>query len=211
MHTLDYLPFLKKLLTPRRLRHSLAVMHVMDELAAVYAIDQEKAMTAGLLHDAAKDLSPSKQAEVMRRANLEIRDVYDLDYVHYFHGPVGACLVRQEFGVTDSLILDAIAMHGYYGQGENFTAPLCWCLRFADVLEPNRNWSGVPWLGNGVERLRDVVYAGRMTEGAYLQTGWLIKWFTEEGILIHPNMRRVHQELATALNVDESFLVSAAA
>jgi HD superfamily phosphohydrolase YqeK len=53
-----YTPFLKQLLTPNRLRHSYGVMQVMQELAPIYALDPKKALLAGLLHDAAKELPP---------------------------------------------------------------------------------------------------------------------------------------------------------
>ncbi len=211
MNTTAYLPYLEKVLTPKRLEHSLGAMQIMGELAGVYGMDREQWMTAGLLHDAAKDLSPARQEEIVRQANIEIRDVCDLDYGLYLHGPVGAYLVQQDLGVTDPLILDAIKMHTYYGQGNNFHAPISWCVRFSDVLEPTRNWSNVAWLRNGVSRLRETVYAGRLMEGAFLQTGWLINWFSEAGMLIHPGMRRAHQELSVRLNVDDSFLVSAPA
>lgn len=201
-----YRSFLERVLTPGRLAHSFGVMQVMGELADVYSLDREQSFTAGLLHDAAKDLTPIQQSEIVAEASIEIRDVSEQDYVHYLHGPVGAHFVFRELGVTDPLILDAIATHTYYGNSANFHAPLCWCLRFSDILEPTRNWNRVRWLKNGLARFREVVYAGRMKEGAFLETGWLIQWFEEEGVPVHPNMRRVYRELSDELNVDRSFL-----
>jgi predicted HD superfamily hydrolase involved in NAD metabolism len=205
-----YLPFLERVLTPKRLEHSLGVMQVMGELAPVYAIDRDKALTTGLLHDAAKDLTPTRQTEIISQARIEIHHACDSNYLYYLHGPVGAYFVQRELGVSDPLILDAIATHTYYGNTDTFDSPICWCLRFADILEPARNWSRVRWLSNGVSRLREAVYAGHMAEGALLQTGWLIKWFGEENVPIHPNMERVYRELSATLNVDDSFLEAAA-
>ena len=59
--------------------------------------------------------------------------------------------------------------------------PICWCLRFSDLLEPTRDWSKVRWLGKGVVRLQEAAYAGRLAESAFLQTGWLIQRFGEAG------------------------------
>lgn len=201
-----YLSFIEKILTPKRLEHSLGVVQVMGELADIYEIDRETSLAAGLLHDAAKDLTPIQQAEILLDARIEIRHECELDYTHYLHGPVGAYLIQQELGITDSFILDAVTTHTYCGDGANFNAPICWCLRFADILEPTRNWNNVRWLRNGVLRLRETVYAGRLMEGAFLQTGWLIKWFGETGVPVHPNMLRAYQELSAALNVNDSFL-----
>jgi predicted HD superfamily hydrolase involved in NAD metabolism len=206
MNVNRYLPFLEEVLTPKRMAHSLGVMQVMGELAGVYELDREKALTTGLLHDAAKDLTPAQQAEIITEAGIELRYECESDYSHYLHGPVGAYFVRRELGLADPLILDAITMHTYYGDGAAFDLPICWCLRFADILEPTRNWSNVRWLRNGVARLREAVYAGRMAEGAFLQTGWLIQWFGEEGVPVHPNMERVYRELSVALNLNTSFL-----
>lgn len=206
MNTKYHLSFLQATLTPKRFEHSLGVMQVMGELAKVYEIDREKSLTTGLLHDAAKDLTPAQQAEVMSQANIEILYECELDYSLYLHGPVGAHFVQRELGITDPAILSAIRMHTYYGSGTAFNEPMCWCLRFADILEPTRDWGHVRWLRNGIPRLKETVYAGRMEEGALLQTGWLMKWFSEEGLPIHPNMKRVYEELSAALEVDDSFL-----
>jgi HD superfamily phosphohydrolase YqeK len=181
-------------------------MQVMGELAEIYALDLEKALSVGLLHDAGKDLLPDQQEQILKEAAIEIRFDCDRDYLHYLHGPVGAYFVCKELGLTDPLVLDAISMHTYYGNGENFDAPLVWCLRFSDIIEPTRDWSKVQWLREGASRLRKTVYSGRLAEGAFLQTGWLIKWFEEAGKPVHPNMRRIYQELSIKLNMDSTFL-----
>lgn len=202
-----YLPFLEQVLTPRRLRHSLGVMQVMGELADIYALDREKALDAGLLHDAGKDLSPDQIEEILAEAEIEISSESERDYILYLHGPVGAYFVRRELGVTDPVILDAIYMHTFHGSGKNFNSPLVWCLRFSDLLEPNRNWSSIRWLRDNITRLRETVYAGYMAEAAFLHSGWLIKWFDEEEMPVHPNMRKVYQELSQQLNLDDTYLM----
>lgn len=202
----DYLSFLERILTPGRLRHSLGVQQVIGELAEVYSLDRQLAQTAGLLHDAAKDLTPAQQAEILSEASIEIRHPCEWDYTYYLHGPVGAYFVRRELGMTDTPILNAIAMHTFCGDGAAFDAPLCWCLRFADLLEPTRNWSNVSLLAKGLPRLREAAYAGRLEEAAFLQTGWLIQWFGEINVPVHPNMVRVYQRLSADLQVDDSFL-----
>jgi predicted HD superfamily hydrolase involved in NAD metabolism len=181
-------------------------MQVMEKLAEVYDLEPGKALTAGLLHDAAKDLSVIRQKEVLKQADIEIHYECDNDFDSCLHGPVGAYLVNKELDINDPEILDAIAFHTYYGRGVNFNSPLSWCLRFSDILEPNRDWSRVKWLCSNVDRLADVVYSGHMAEGAFLQTGWLIKWFTEDGMPVHPNMERVYQEFSSRLGLDEKHL-----
>jgi predicted HD superfamily hydrolase involved in NAD metabolism len=211
METARYLAFLQQSLTPYRLRHSVGVQQVMAELAAVYALDHDQAVTAGLLHDVAKDLGPAQRAELIARATIKIRHPSEHDYVHYLHGPVGAYLVHQALGVSDALVLEAIATHTYYGWSDAFHAPLCWCLRFADLLEPSRDWRQVRLLQQGLPRLREAAYAGRLDEAAFLQTGWLLSWYAETGKPVHPNMTRTFLELAERLGVDGRYLESPAA
>jgi HD superfamily phosphohydrolase YqeK len=89
------------------------------------------------------------------------------------------------------LILDAIATHTYYNNGANFHTPFFWCLRFADVLEPGRNWD---W--ERLDEFRVAVYAGRVKEAALLHSEWLIGWFPEIGVPVHPNMIKCFHELS---------------
>jgi predicted HD superfamily hydrolase involved in NAD metabolism len=192
-----YLPFLERMLTPPRFQHSLGVMHVLEELAEIYPFDRERAMVAGLLHDAAKDMEPDQIVVLAQEAGVAIRHPCEWNPM-YLHGPVGAFLIFRELDVTDPLILDLITRHTYYGREIDFDVPLHWCLRFADLLEPTRDWQGK-------NRLKQVVYAGQMAEGALLQTAWVREWFEENGTPVHPNMTSVCQQLSSQLGVDVSF------
>lgn len=197
-----YLPYLEKVLSPRRLNHSLGVMQVMGELAEVYGLDREKAMTIGILHDAAKDLCQDQIEQIILEGDIQIKHKCESDYVHYLHAPVGAYLVRNELGVTDALVLDAIRTHTFYGDSRHFDDPHSWCMRFSDILEPTRNWGGEKILLEGVRILREMVYDGKMAEAAFLQTSVIIEWYTSRGVPVHPNMFRVKKDLATHLKVD---------
>lgn len=201
-----FISFLEKVLTPSRLAHSLGVMQVMGELADIYQLDRDKALTAGILHDAGKDLSVEKQKELIKTGNIQISHECETNYVLYLHGPVGSVFVQKELGIQDELVLHAIAEHTYFGGSPYFEHPLCWCLRFSDILEPTRNWKQEKIIWNCAERLRELVYTRRMKEAAFLQTGCLLKWYEEKGMPIHPTMRRINQTLGKALGLDDAFL-----
>ncbi len=196
-HIDRYLPFLKSLLTPSRLHHSLGVMQVMAELTPIYALDRAQAMTAGLLHDAARDLSSERQLALAAEAGIELRDPCEQHPV-YLHALVGAHLVAEKLAITDRLILDAIAAHSYAGNGHNFDAPLSRCLRFADLLAPSQEW-------HGMNKLKRVVYARRADEAALLQCRWLIEYLKEQRVPVHPNLARQYHALVSKLAVSESF------
>ncbi len=172
-HIDRYLPFLSSLLTPSRIQHSLGVMQVMAELTPIYSLDRAQAMTAGLLHDSARDLSTEYQLALLEEAGIELHDPCEQHPV-YLHALVGAYLVAKELGITDRLILDAIAAHSYAGRGHNMDAPLSQCLRFADILAPIQEWKGM-------KKLRSAVYARRTDKAALLQCGWLIEYASQLG------------------------------
>jgi predicted HD superfamily hydrolase involved in NAD metabolism len=206
-----YKDFLAKVLTPDRLKHTYGVTQVIQEFAPAYDLNVEKAIIAGLLHDAGKDLSPARQKQLIQESGLVIEPYNQLDYKFYVHGPVGAYLVQKELGITESVIIDAISMHFFYGEGENFNSTFVWCLRFADLLEPNRMPGNKPlpveseWHLNGKAKLHSLIMSGRLWEAALFQTGWLIKIFEAKPFPIHPNMRKVYQELSSQLKVDDAF------
>lgn len=202
----DYVSFLEQVLTPYRLSHSLGVMQVMGELAEIYHLDRDQALTAGLLHDAAKDLPLEKQTLLIQAGNFQINHEYEANFYTYLHGPVGAFFVQKELGIDDPLILNAIADHTYSRTSPDFNHPLSWCVRFADFLEPTRNWSKEKTILNCMGRLRELSYAGEVGPAAFLLTGHLLKWFEEKNIPLHPQMRMTHKTLAKELNLDDTFL-----
>jgi len=192
-----YLPFLKRILTSQRLQHSVGVMHVMGELAEIYALDRTRAMTAGLLHDAARDLELERQLALVEEAEITLSYSCERHPV-YLHALVGAYLVSKELGITDDLILDAISTHSYAGSRDDLDGLFSRCLRAADILAPIQEWKGK-------ERLKSVVYAGRMDEAALLQGAWLIEFFQERGIPVHPNLVKSFEALSAKLGVGDSF------
>ena len=200
----SYIPFLERVLTPSRLQHSLGVMQVMGELAKIYALDEEKALTAGLLHDAAKDLPTEQIENIVKEAQIEFHDPCERDYVLYLHGPVGAFYVHKELGVTDPVILDAIYRHTWVGEIEAFEPPLVWCLRFSDLLEPNRRWDDAARIiREGESKLREAVFDGQLEKAAFIQAGMVINFFDDTGKPVHPNYYRVYRGLSARFKKDD--------
>ena len=199
----DYLPFLEEVLSPRRLQHSLSVMKVMGELARVYELDMELAVTAGLLHDAAKDLPSTRINQLVQDADITLFHECDRNYVLYLHGPVGAAFVERELGVKDTLMLAAIESHTSYGRSPLFDHPLCWCLRFADVLEPTRSWKDEGTIQANIQNLQKLVYGGEMAGAVVAQTGMLMHWFKEKGFLIHPNIITANERFSSRMDQED--------
>lgn len=189
-----YYPFLESVLTPARLAHSLGVMQVMGELAEVYGLDPEMARSIGLLHDAAKDLPRVQQERFLLEGNLREDHPFESNY-EYVHGLVGSAIIQRELGIHDPLILDAITTHTFFGNSPYFHHPLCWCTRFSDIIEPNRDWRAEKRIQVLDIILKELVYDGKMVQAARIYTETMIHWFIEKDRPVHPNFYQVNAEL----------------
>lgn len=193
----SFIPQLKNRLSEGRFLHSVGVMQTMSELAEIYSLDWGKAKIIGLLHDAAKELQKDQINLLVREGNIQIQHDCESDFVYYLHGPVGAYLVQKEFGVTDQEIIDAIYVHTFCDCGRNFNSPLSWCMRFADLIEPNRDWSRLGWMVEGVKELREVTFQGQFKKAALLHLNLALRLFKKNGVAVHPNVYQCIDEFST--------------
>ncbi|MGT2716743.1 bis(5'-nucleosyl)-tetraphosphatase (symmetrical) YqeK [Streptococcus respiraculi] len=125
-------------MSEKRFRHVLGVEEAALELARQYGCDEKKASLAALLHDYAK--------EVDDQVFLDLIDQYQLGEDlkvwgnNVWHGMVGSYKIRQDFGLNDSEILQAIERHTV---GAAEMTLLDKVLYVADYIEPNRAFPGV--------------------------------------------------------------------
>lgn len=128
----EILEWLKNNLNEERYIHSLGTAECAKELALRYKLDEEKAYTAGLLHDCAKCFSNEKLKEIIDK-NLSVEACEMLNY-KTLHAPVSAFIAKKDFGVDDNEILSAIRWHTL-GKIEmsNFEK----IIFLADKIEPN--------------------------------------------------------------------------
>ena len=104
----DFEAKLKTMLTPERFMHSIGVRDMAVFLAEIHGADKEKAETAGLLHDNAKNMDNIYE----RCADLEVElDEFELKNAALVHAKLGAETAKCIFGITDSDIINAIRWH----------------------------------------------------------------------------------------------------
>ena len=112
----EYYERLMGMLKPRRVRHSLGVMHMAMLLADGYRnVSVEQARLAGLLHDCGRT-----ENNVLNALG---------------HAPAGAQIARRMFGVTDESVLSAIRWHT---TGRPGMTELEKIIYIADYIEPFR-------------------------------------------------------------------------
>ncbi len=130
----EWLDQLSAALTPGRLAHSLSVADYARHLAGVHGLSQRQAEEAGLLHDCAKCM-PLRDMRFIAEQHSLTQDPEILASGALLHSLVGAWVARNEYGMADPEVLDAIAYHntGYPGMSR-----LAMCVCLADSIEPTR-------------------------------------------------------------------------
>ncbi|MBW4515453.1 MAG: bis(5'-nucleosyl)-tetraphosphatase (symmetrical) YqeK [Timaviella obliquedivisa GSE-PSE-MK23-08B] len=130
----DILHWLSNNVPESRLQHVLRVEQMAIALAKDHSLNTDKAAQAGLMHDLAKYFKPQLLLEIARREGLPL-DPVDEVTPHLLHAEVGAIVARDQFGIQDPEILEAIANHTLGRPGMSALS----CVVFlADSLEPGR-------------------------------------------------------------------------
>lgn len=105
--------WLQARLSHERYEHSLGAHDKAVELADKFRLpaeDRERAAVAGLLHDAAKLMSPQDLLAYCDQHGIEL-DPLDRETPQTLHPYAGADIVRRELGIEDPVILNAIRYH----------------------------------------------------------------------------------------------------
>lgn len=130
---------LKLSLGEKRYNHSIGVSEAALMLAKVYGVNEEKAYTAGLLHDCAKYEDMEEQLKKCMEYGVKLTEI-EINVLPVIHAPLGAAVARKEYGIIDEEILNAIRRHTVGGR--NMTK-LDKVIYLADMIEKNRDFPGV--------------------------------------------------------------------
>src|ERR671932_1766089 len=158
-----------------RLQHILGFEQMSVELARHYDLDVEKAAQAGLMHDLAKYFKPAVLLQMARDEGIEIDPVCEAT-PHLLHADVSAIVARDQFGMQDEEVMDAIAHHTL---GRPGMSPLSCIVFLADSLEPSRG--NTPEL----ERLRQVSFSN-LYQAIAVTCEYSLRFLFDSHCLIHP-------------------------
>ncbi len=117
-----------------RYQHTLGVMYTSASMAMSHGADLEKAMVAGLLHDCAKCIPNDEKYRLCEKYHVEISEAARTN-PSLLHAPLGACLAKEKYGITDPEILNAIR---YHTTGRPDMSLLEKIVFIADYIEPWR-------------------------------------------------------------------------
>lgn len=169
------LAWLKSNVSETRIRHILRVEQMAIDLAQCHGLDLETAGQAALMHDLAKFFKPPRLLQMAKDEGL-ILDSVDEANPHLLHADVGAIVARDEFGVQDSDVLQAVRDHTL---GRPGMSPLSCVVYLADGLEPGRGSSAE------LKALRQVSYQD-LEEAVWRASDYSLRHLLNAHHLIHP-------------------------
>lgn len=132
---------LAKRLTTARYEHVLRVTELAKQLAHRYDVSVEAAEQAALLHDIAKCMDKEALRAILVAANIDERL---LSFHHeLWHGPAGAVIAVEQFGIENPDVLHAVRYHTTGRAGMSLLEKVVYV---ADMIEPGRTFPGVDQL-----------------------------------------------------------------
>jgi len=158
-----------------RIDHILRVETMAIALAEHHQVSPQKAAQAGLMHDLAKFFKPDRLLALADAEGIKIDAVF-ADNPHLLHADVGAIVARDELGVEDREVLEAIANHTL---GTPAMSPLSCIIFLADSLEPGRGDS------DELERLRALSFRN-LNKAVWKTCDYTIQGLLNSKKLIHP-------------------------
>lgn len=125
---------MEKELDERRYDHTVGVAYTAGSLAAIYDVDIEKAMIAGMLHDSAKCMSNKKRIDICNKNHIPVSE---LEYRNPFllHAKVGRFIAKDRYSIDDEDILNAIEFHTTGRPGMSTLEKIVY---ISDYIEPHR-------------------------------------------------------------------------
>lgn len=169
------LMWLRDRVPPSRFQHILGVEKMASALAYHYHLDPQKAATAGLMHDLAKNYPPHRLLREAQDAHLAI-DPIQTQTPHLLHADVSAVIAEQEFGVSDREILDAIRHHTL---GQPGMSDLSCVVYVADALEPHRGDSEI------LTALREICWQD-LYRAVWQTSDYAIQYLLAKQCVLHP-------------------------
>jgi predicted HD superfamily hydrolase involved in NAD metabolism len=167
----------------KRYHHSVGVMETAKELSAVYGCDVKKAGIAGLLHDCGRIEDDGVLLKLAMDSDIILDDITK-NNPKLIHGYLGAEIAKNEYGINDREILDAIR---YHTTGKPRMSLLEKIIYIADYIEPGREFPGV-------EDVRKLAYIN-LDESLLAAMDNTIKYIIENGWLLHNNTVMARNEL----------------
>ncbi|HCW04152.1 MAG TPA: phosphohydrolase [Clostridium sp.] len=171
----EILNYLQDKLSVKRYKHVLGVRDTAVKLARTYGEDEEKALLAAILHDCAKNMGDLELIKLVKDHGY-IPDKIELKAPQLLHGRAAAIVAKNEMGIVDSSICDAVT---YHTTGREAMSSLEKIIYLADYIEPCRDFPGV-------EALRRESFIN-LDSAMLMSLENTIRYILDKGQLLHTN------------------------
>ena len=166
-----------------RYTHSLNVAEEAVALAKLYGCDEQKAYTAGILHDITKELPKDEQLQIIKNGGIILDDVQK-NAPKLWHSISGSVYVQTHLGITDSDIINAIRYHTTGRTGMSLLEKIIYT---ADYTSPERSYDGADIMrSKSRESLEDAMI---------FSCQYTLQKLSENRAAIHPDQLFCYNEL----------------
>ena len=180
----EFVEEIKKRLSEYRFYHSLNVADEAKRLAKKYGADEDKAFTAGLIHDIMKDTDYEAQRELIEKYSHKMT-LTELANPKIWHAMSGEVFLRHELNVKDEDILSAVRYHTTARENMSLLEKV---LYIADYTSAERNYPDVDVIREKAER--------SLEEAMLYGLQFTIKENVEAGAVVHPDSILAYNEVA---------------
>ncbi len=181
------LKLISKCLTAKRVRHTIGVATLAEELAKHHGLEVERVRLAALVHDLAKEIALERQLVLARRWNL-LHYPEDESSPEVLHGPLAAYWLEYRYEIEDQEVLAAVAHHTLGFPGMSRFEMLIYSV---DMVEPNRAFPEV-------DNLRQALYHD-IEKGTLACLERTLNYLKASKRLIHPLTTLTYEDLRRRL------------
>lgn len=138
MNRTELMSVVESQMPQHRWEHTLGVVETAINLSIRFGANKEQAELAAIIHDYAKYWPSEALRQVIEREQ-PASDLLAYDE-QLWHAPVGAIMAKQELGIEDETVLNAVR---YHTSGRPNMSLLEKIICVADYIEPGRSFPGV--------------------------------------------------------------------
>ena len=179
----------KSKMSLKRFTHTLGVVEISEKLAKIYNANIEKCKVAALLHDICKEMNMEYIKNICKNNFINELSEEDLENNEILHGFAGAYYVKNELGINDKEILNAIKYHTVGAKDMTLLEKIVY---IADAIEYGRNYPSV------VE-IREETFKN-LDKGILMEIEHKEEYLESIGKKSHPNTDELKKEILKELN-----------
>ena len=179
----------KSKMSLKRYTHTLGVVEMSEKLAKTYNADIEKCKVAALLHDICKEMDMEYIKNICKNNFMNELSEEDLENNEILHGFAGAYYVKNELGINDKEILNAIKYHTIGAKNMTLVEKIVY---IADATEYGRNYPSVV-------KIREETFKN-LDRGILMEIEHKEKYLESIGKKSHPNTDKLKKEILKELD-----------